>query len=399
MDCEVVIVGAGPAGAVAAWELARRGRHVILADRARFPRPKPCGGGLTRKTMQCLGLNPGDLEAIACEGVVFFHDGAMPRAVRVRHGGVFVHRDVLDDFLVRRAVAAGAQFVPACAIADVAQDARGVTVAGPKCRWRAAVAIGADGALSRVARALGLRRRARFAFGVTAFAAGAETASTDNMMLFDLDAVPAGYGWIFPCPGGLNFGLYSLRPRLPDLQRRLRRFAARYPVTAALTPAAIRGVGAPVPIGGRHEPLDCGRVVLVGDAAGLVDPFLGEGIYNAVLSARVAAEVVDDFLHGHAPDLRRYTRRVRQEIVMPLAEALDFARLYHLAPQLAYALTLTPPGARGWCVRMVMLGEPYRSLLPRLPGNILAGFGHGLRLFLSGGPHVPRGYRPARWRR
>jgi geranylgeranyl reductase family protein len=306
---DVLVVGAGPAGSATAIHLARGGARVLLADKARFPRDKPCGGGLTGRAVRAL---PCSVEPVV-EHVVDRFELRLRYGTRFERGSdrpliLMTQRRRLDAYLAERAAAAGADLRDGCRVADVVATADGMEAVVNGTRVRADVVVGADGANGIVAKAVGLGA------GIVNGVALEGNASWDALdrdryrgrAVVELGVVPGGYGWVFPKGDHANLGVGGWGSEGPRLRARLAQLAAAHDVsTDALTD--VRGHRLPMrPLGVSPA---VGRVLLVGDAAGLVDPLSGDGMYEAFVSARLAAEAI---LAGR---LDEYAAR--------LAEALD----------------------------------------------------------------------------
>ena len=289
---DVLVVGAGPAGSSAAIHLARGGARVLLADRARFPRDKPCGGGLTGRAVRHL---PCDVSPVVEHIVDRF-------VLRVGYRGSFARssagplilmtqRRRLDLHLAERAVAAGAEFRDAAQVDELALDGDGVTADVGASRVRAAYVVGADGANGRVARAAGLGEGI-----VTGVALEANAAWGDldpkpyaGTAWVELGVVGGGYGWVFPKRDHANLGVGGWHDEGPRLRAHLEQLARAHGVD----PRRLRDLrGHRLPMRRLGAPAARGRALLVGDAAGLVDPLSGDGIYEAFVSARLAADAV-----------------------------------------------------------------------------------------------------------
>lgn len=309
---DVVIVGAGPAGATAAARLAEAGVDVALIERSTVPRDKPCGGGLSPKAYRLLDLD--------VEGLVL----ARSRAVRLsapyvgtatlesrEHSIWMVQRAAFDQRLVEHAVERGASLLVATTVrgVTVSTDGRVATVETDREPLRARAVIGADGADSVVARSIGLRaaRERHYVLALEAEGPRPEGGSRD-VALVDF-AVPRGYAWFFPKGEVANVGVgTSDRRHFRGLRRHLNEFLDRHGMTFHRPP---RIVGHKIPIWRGTEPLDRCNVVLVGDAAGVADPFFGEGIAYAIQTGRFASGAVARFLAGDWPDLSGYTTAVQ----------------------------------------------------------------------------------------
>ena len=300
----MLVVGAGPAGSAAATHLARAGARVLLVDRARFPRDKPCGGGLTGRALLHA---PCDVAPVVEHVVDRFvlRVGYRGRFAR-RSGGPLIamtQRRRLDLHLVEQASAAAADFRDGTRVAEVQLDDDGVTALVGGLRVRADYVVGADGANGVVARSAGLGEGI-----VTGVAVEANAAWNDidpepygGTAWVELGVVPGGYGWVFPKGDHANLGVGGWGTEGPRLRGHLERLARVHDVD----PARLTGLrGHRLPMRRTGSPAARGRVLLVGDAAGLVDPLSGDGMYEAFVSARLAADaVVSGDLDGYTAAL------------------------------------------------------------------------------------------------
>jgi geranylgeranyl reductase family protein len=309
MTWDAVVVGAGPAGSIAALVLARAGARVALADKASFPRDKACGDLIGPRGVQVLaelGVHVPD----AGQGADLLAVGPAGRASRLpafpgrtyAGHGVVVPRLAFDHALREAAVSAGA--VPLRArITAVDAGADGTVravIASDGRRLPADVVIGADGALSPVARLTGMLDpgMALWGFAIRAYL----PAEVPLPLLVLLDASPwriyPGYGWLFPGAGGqanvgIGVGMGTSRRPAP-LRDDLARFCALLARRGDLGPGVRPGevTGGWLRMGGTGTPPAAANVLLAGDAAGLINPLQGEGIAPAMVSARLAAEAV-----------------------------------------------------------------------------------------------------------
>jgi geranylgeranyl reductase family protein len=338
---DVIIVGAGPAGSTAAYRLAREGVHVLLLDKARFPRDKPCGGGVTVRALRELPFDIRPIVEHAVHHIEFSFRGhrGLQRGGR-RLLAYMTQRHRLDHFLVEHAVAAGAAFRDGVKVSEISEH--GARVDG---RWIAAdLMIGADGVNGPSARALGLageRLRAVALEGNVAYRHVADPGRWRGTMVLELGTILGGYGWIFPKGDHLNIGVGAWQSEGRHLREHFRAFCGRHGFDNAKI-ASLRGYR----LAGRGpgSALSGARALLVGEAAGLLDPLLGDGMSPAFLSTRLAAETARDFLAGRNADLQRYDHAVISEFGPTARFGLDAKCALDRLPRTVMAGVLSPPG-------------------------------------------------------
>ncbi|KAB8194112.1 geranylgeranyl reductase family protein [Nonomuraea phyllanthi] len=324
---DVIVVGAGPAGACAAYHLARRGRRVALLDRTAFPRDKSCGDAVTRAGIALLA-EMGALELLPSawpvRGLRVTMRGHAPREFRDAAGperdGLVVPRALLDDALVRLAVAAGAQLRERVRVRRLVQEdgvVRGVEAGGRLLR--APVVIAADGAASALSRQAGLTATPPGGLGYALRAYVEDVHGLDHLLEFMAPLTDAGarhwlpsYGWAFPTgPTSANVGV-GLVERVPNARSDalfaafLEELRTGDPRFRGMRPAGARR-GAPLRFDFSPHRCWAPGLLLAGDAAGMISPFTGEGISFALESGKLAAEVADERL-ADPRDLSRYAR-------------------------------------------------------------------------------------------
>jgi geranylgeranyl reductase family protein len=284
---DAIVVGAGPAGSATAIRLAREGARVLLADRARFPRDKPCGGGLTGRAVREL---PVDVSPVVEDVVHTFEVrlGYRKRFERRSEAALVLmtQRRRLDAFLVEQAAAAGAVFRDGVTVEGlmVGPDGASLRVGGTAVHGR--VLVGADGVNGRVARDAGLG--GGILYGIALEGNGPLPDGQPGRATIELGVIPGGYGWVFPKAGHANYGVGGWAAEGPRLRAHLRRLCAEHGVDDTRL-AGLQGRRLPIR---RTTNAARGPVLLVGDAAALVDALSGDGIYEALVSARLAAEAI-----------------------------------------------------------------------------------------------------------
>ncbi|MDD3312238.1 geranylgeranyl reductase family protein [Pseudodesulfovibrio sp.] len=349
---DAIICGGGPAGSAAALALARRGHAVAVLDRARFPRPKLCGGLLTWKTVRLLETALGEtVDCLARAGAVIHRsdryvirtfdkplaEGALPFPFH------FVDRAAFDNHLLRKAEAEGASVIQGVEAASVDTE-KGVVMAVDGRTWAGDWIIGADGANSVVRKAFAgvdrerMRRLMAPALEIALPAAEFRPVACPELYVGFLDA---GYGWVFPHGEAVVAGICGLRREKINFSAMFK----EYLEFLGVDPAAVRPFrGHPLPYGNYlEEPVE-GRALLAGDAAGLVEPLFGEGIFFSLCSGWYAGEAVAHGLARRGDPGPVYLRRLHRQI-LPELRASD--RLRWL---IFRAMRHTGPGSLGFFV-------------------------------------------------
>jgi len=381
---DVLIAGAGPAGCAAAYDLARAGKRVLLLDKRTFPRHKACACGLTRKTLKALRYSVEPIVERVCHEIVLQQTAskASQREVRVRTRNpicAMAVRERFDDFCLQQTLATGANLrkiegiVSIREVGDLHTGATGVeidiattdgieTLAAP-------FMIGADGSNGQTRRlAEGLRTSGEataaalpaepqwyargFALEATvpyaALPAMLPGGDAPHDLIFDFAPLPGGYGWLFPKGDHINIGVGAFAPanqvQLKDVTRTLlAEYAlAKLGVATLIDSGLSKITGQYLGMGG-FAYVPRGRVLLAGDAAGLVDSLTGEGIHSAIVSGQAAAAAILASVDAdrHANVAEEYAKRLR-----PLQETLAFsqraAQAFYKQPERGFRVMRTP---------------------------------------------------------
>jgi geranylgeranyl reductase family protein len=332
MKYDAIVAGAGPAGSTAARLLANEGANVLLLDRQAFPRDKPCGGGVTLRASSVPGIDLTPVIEQTVYGARF--SLRLGRTFERRFDRPLTYmtqRRRLDAFLAERAAEASVDFHDGEAVREIEILDDGTAVRTTKGTYTAQLLIGADGANGVVGKAASLRPGAEeaVAFEGNVRATNGLLDDWREYVGMDLGDTAGGYGWVFPKGDHLNVGVgawkyagFTLRPKLARLARR---FGFEESVLENLR-------GHHLPVRRPGTPIARGRVAVVGDAAGLVDPLSGEGIHMAFASGRLASESALRVLRGEASDLTSYERAVDRDLQPELNVSRQLQELFHFAP-------------------------------------------------------------------
>jgi geranylgeranyl reductase family protein len=332
LDTDVLVIGAGPGGSATAYHLARHGIDVTVVEKASFPREKVCGDGLTPRSVKAIQDMGIDTEDPRFEKVIGMRVHARRTTIQLPWPdlttfppfGLVMPRDGFDHLLAQRAVKAGARLLEATeALEPVFVDGyvHGATVRatgerdGEPTTIRARYVVAADGAASRFAAPAGVRRDPTRPLGIAArryyrvdYHPGPWIESW--LDLWDGDLLLPGYGWLFPVAGGrinLGAGLLNTFKNFQDIsaQRLFGAFARMLPPEWNINEETADGrvLSGPLPMGLNRTPQAVPGLLLIGDAAGAVNPFNGEGIAYAIETGEIAADLVHEALVKDRPAL------------------------------------------------------------------------------------------------
>jgi geranylgeranyl reductase family protein len=440
---DILIAGAGPAGCAAAYDLARAGRRVLLLDKRTFPRPKACACGLTRKTLKALRYSVDPVIERVCREIVLQPvlsvitepDSRRPRRTEVRIKTrnpicAMAVRERFDDFCLNQTLAAARNggSVELCKIENIlalrelpTHIELDVTTSTGIETLRAPALIGADGSNGQTRR---LARKSLppsaqdsaqdgFALEATVPYAGLPTilpsGGSPHDVVFDFSPVRGGYGWLFPKADHINIGVGAFAPTKgpgapsspaasspakvgsnnASLKQVTRALLLNYAQQKLGVATLAHITGQHLGMGG-HAYVPQGRVLLAGDAAGLVDPLTGEGIHSAIISGQAAAAAILEVLAGPTnlssrPKRGAHSGETRSSItddlaaayatnLRPLQETLAFshraARAFYAEPNRGFK-AMRLPILRSLILKTYADGLPHTRLITTLAKLII----------------------------
>lgn len=341
---DVIISGAGPSGSTLAYHLARAGMEVLVLEKDEMPREKPCGGGVTYKAARLFDFPWQEVIEDTVHTVVFNFRGGSEVTIRQAVPLAYmVSRSSFDMRLAKQARSAGAKILEGTALKGLSIENNGVIVSAGDKIHRGEFFVGADGVNGRAARLLGL-----YTPGETGPTLEVEVEcppetleKSRGIIKVDCGAAPWGYGWIFPKKNHLSTGVGAFTHNVKGLKKHLNDFLNREGLACA---KVLSARGYPIPVGGgRKKNIHCKSAILLGDAAGLVDPFCGEGIYYAIKSALLAAQAILDNRVNPDRAPGQYQELVDRQITEELKIARRLAKIFYTFPAVAFNLIERKP--------------------------------------------------------
>ena len=351
-----IIVGAGPAGATAAYYLAKKGQSVLIIEKASFPRYKPCGGGVSPEIADWFDFDFTPVVKNTVSQVKYTWKMGDPMEINLE--GVtpmwMVQRAEFDNFLVQQAIQQGAELKDNSEVTAINLQGDSWQISTSEGSFEAKYLIAADGANSFVANKLGFSQ-AKTVAAANFEVPGEVSDRRANMAYFDFGSLKNGFMWCFPKTDGYSFSAAYVRDakgKPQELQKQLKKYAEQF----GLDVNNGKYIEHPLKLWDGDHPLHSDRVVITGEAAGIVDPLIGEGIRPAMFTGIKAAEAVSKAIAGEADALAQYTETIKQEWGSNLAKAQLLASLFFKAPKIAYKVGVKRPVA-GQLMGKILCGE------------------------------------------
>ena len=345
----MLIVGAGPSGSLAGYAAAHAGARTLVVDRSEFPRYKTCGGGLIGSTLAAL---PDDVEVPVQQEITRASFTLAGGRHFERSGGgrilSLVNRADFDTALLHAAKSAGAQIRTGVTVTAVAEADDLVTVTTTQGALRARAVVGADGSAGRVGRHVGVRLR-QTDLGLEAEVApdAAAREAWRGRVHLDWGPTPGSYAWVFPKRDVLTVGVIMAKGHPAETRRYLADFLSQQGLSHLET---VRASGHLTRCRTGDSPLGRGRVLVAGDASGLLEPWTREGISYAVRSGRIAGVCAARLAQGQltpSEAVASYTEAVGAQLGREMAAGERALRAFERHPRAFHAMLRT---AAGWRV-------------------------------------------------
>ena len=346
MVYDIVVVGAGPAGSITAYSCAKAGLQTLLIDKAKFPRDKPCGGGLSQRSMRALRLAGIEVPAMMIDRVISRAELMGPDKIPFHiHApkpfGYITRRNRFDAYLTEQAIIAGADLIDCCELTNLEVHPNAIRCQTTQGEYKGVYVVGADGATTKVGRIAGLQNpmtanEVGIALEVNAPIpdhAWDEKLDPSMIYLWFLD-IPYGYFWAFPRKHSLSLGVGGMASGLRRVPSLLKGCIRLFQKRMGLSPFSLekfRGHMLPV-FSLKSKGFTGHRILLVGDAAGFVDTFTGQGICYALESGLIAGHILCKTIKNHLSAVQlaaEYEQLIQRRFGRELQESGTIARLVH----------------------------------------------------------------------
>lgn len=329
---DILIVGGGPAGSTLAYSLARLGIDALILEKAKFPRGKTCGGAVN---VRALRLLPFDFEPVVesvIKGISFTRNLEEPISRRYAEPlMVTVRREYFDDFLVQQAKQAGARFFDETQFLSLQPKDDAVEVETSSGTILAKFVIGADGAQSAVAKKLDLMQETAHMLAIhSEVPTSVLPWHEPDTIHIDWGSLRRTYAYLFPKKNSLSMGAGGIGVPAAKIKNYQRAFLVTRWQKEEDPPFSTAGFL--LPIRQKRRPIQRGRCLLLGDAAGLIDPLTGEGIYYAIRSAQLAAPVLAEALKNGGNSLAPCQEVIDRDLMPELECALLVRKIFNLRP-------------------------------------------------------------------
>ncbi|MHA1909086.1 MAG: geranylgeranyl reductase family protein [Candidatus Thorarchaeota archaeon] len=399
-DYDIIVVGGGPAGSTAARRAVQQGLSVLLLDKEVFPRVKPCAGGFTDHVENALDFSMEEVIQRRAYGQrIFSPSGIIVDCVRPESSGSLVMRTDFDHLLLNKAEEAGAKVNQGEKVVKATDEGNQVTVSTESKTYTSKYVVGADGINSVVAKSLGFYQRWSKDSAAVCIEIEAEVGEEVVKRICGIPhhdegvaihiyfgPVPYGYVWCFPKKSILSLGAGCRQDKAQNLRMHFTEWFEKFKKTHNINPKIVSDTSARVPFKEAAKTTFKGRAILVGDAAGLVNPYDAEGVVMGVKSGILAAPVLKEAVETSNPGiLRNYEKAWKAELNDTMKVGKSVAKLLFKSEknmETICRLGATDPVINDVMYKMIAGLENYKTLYRTMIKRILTKYPRaGLSLY------------------
>ncbi|ANW96375.1 geranylgeranyl reductase [Wenyingzhuangia fucanilytica] len=327
---QVAVVGSGPSGASAAFHLAKAGIKTVILEKEVLPRYKVCGGGFVYRGRKDMPFDVSEVVDIEFNRVDVYM-GKDLHFITEREKPIvsLVMRDTFDELIVSKAKELGVEIIENCKVKSLNKVDGMVEIETSQGMVQTQFVIAADGVYSQVAKMAGWKEDTRTLIPALEYEVEVNQKDFDRLskeIRFDIDAIPAGYGWCFPKKNHLSIGVGVI---LND-NKKIKEYCAEYIKFLGIEEIlSIEKHGYQIPVTPRLDGFVKNNVFLIGDAAGFADPLTAEGISNAILSGKLVAEAIAEANGDEEKAAKTYSDIIENTIMPELLTSMKLAKLFY----------------------------------------------------------------------
>lgn len=348
-DC--IIIGAGPAGGTSAYHLAKRGHSVLVLDKEKLPRYKPCGGGVSPIIQEWFDFDFTPAISLKSKTIHFTWQQNEVKSIDMTDNPIWmVRRDEFDYFLIQQAVKQGAKLQDETEVTEIEFQQDSWRIKTNYQEFSGRYLIGADGGKGKSAKWLGFPKQKTMVVGALEFEIPCQNQVSDETYV-ELGLLTHGYAWNFPKANGFSVGAYGLTKKTQS--QNLNRIIHNYSSLFNLNADTGTKQGHPIALWHGKQKLHTEKALLAGESACVVDPFTAEGIRPSIFSGLKAANAISESLGGDINALSKYSEIMATELGNEMKWADRLSQVFYRIPRLSFEMMVKHPTASKTMIKII----------------------------------------------